>query len=281
MKKSLFTSILLSLTLLSFGQWSTIATDPNNDSGGLEATSLEFQYDQAQDKVMFRINVTNLSSYSSGPAADFNFQLPNGLASGKPSGTHWTSSTLVHKSAYIYCDAGGTAPSSYTFNSWSQRIEETNSKDVLCTNCVTINVDVANNQITYTFDRKDIISDTEMGGKDTAVITLVANAGHDVGWDDNITETATFTIIRNTTDISTVEIPEITVYPNPTSNILNFKGSEEISEVLIKDITGKVLKKLVSYAIKNIDVSELAKGTYFVTLSNEQKIIGNTKFIKL
>ena len=181
MKKSILTLNLLALSLFSFGQWTTIATDPGGDSGGLEATSLEFQYDDAQDKVMFRMNVTNLSTYSSGPAADFNFQLPNGLESGKPSGTHWSSTTPVHKSAFIYCDAGGTAPSNYTYNSWSQRIEETNSKDVLCMNCVTINVDVANNQITYTFDRKDIISDAEFGGKDTAVITLVANAGHECG----------------------------------------------------------------------------------------------------
>ena len=52
-----------------------------------------------------------------------------------------------------------------------------------------------------------------------------------VGWDDNITEDATFTIIRNTTDVSSVEMPEITIYPNPTTDELHIHGSQEIDQV--------------------------------------------------
>jgi hypothetical protein len=281
MKKLFFTITLLMLSLYSFAQWATIATDPSGDSGGMDATSIEFQYDKVKDEVTFRINVTNLSSYSTGPAADFSFQLPNGLESGNGTGTHWTSSTPVHKTAYIYCDAGGSAPNNYTFTSWSQRIEETKTTDVLCNNCVSINVDVANNQITYTFDRKDIISDSEMGGKDTAEITLVANVGHDVSWDDNITQTAKFKIIRNTTSLTNAKLPEVTVYPNPTTDALNIQGSEIVTKVDIKDITGKVIKKLISYAIKSVDVSELAPGTYFITIYDAKESIGYSKFVKL
>ena len=50
---------------------------------------------------------------------------------------------------------------------------------------------------------------------------------------------------------------------------------------VVKDITGKILKKLISYAIDNVDVSDLAAGTYFITLYSEEKEIGNSKFIKL
>lgn len=199
MKKLTLIFCLCSLPLLTFSQWIPIITDATGDSGAHDATLLEYQYDFGTDQVEFRINTVDSGPYADSPAADFSFQLPFGLDSGAPAGAHWSSTTAVHKTAYIYCDAGGVPPSSYTY-AWPLEIQETSSGTVLCGGCVSIFTDVLANQITYTFNRTDIITDTEMGGLSTATIGLVANLGSDGGWDDAITHTSggpsssTFTI---------------------------------------------------------------------------------------
>jgi hypothetical protein len=69
----------------------------------------------------------------------------------------------------------------------------------------------------------------------------------------------------------------ISIYPNPTKDILNFEGFNTPSiEVSIFDILGKrVLEKSVSNG-NTIDVSELANGVYTIKINNEV----SSKFIK-
>lgn len=270
-------------------QWTEIATDATGDSGGLEAVALEYLYDEAEDEVRFRVTVTNLASYSTGPAADFSFNLPSGLDSGNPTGTHWSSPTPVHKTAYIYCDPGGSAPDSYTYSSWSQRIEETGSTDVLCSNCVDIFVDVPNNQITYTFDRTDIITDTEMGGETEVEIGLVMNVGHDVGWDDAVTHSsggassATFTIsISDGGGASIFEnqtVANMAVYPNPTNDILWFTPADDAEFFVVSDLLGNEIIHLpVVDGTNSVDVSGLSLGVYILSSYGQNKLIGKAKF---
>ena len=94
--------------LLQGQTWTLIASDPAGDApGGLDATALHYWYEQATDGIVFRITCTNLASYSTGPAADFSFGLPNGMDGGFPAGAHWTTpGTPVHKIASVYCDPG-------------------------------------------------------------------------------------------------------------------------------------------------------------------------------
>lgn len=285
MKKILSFIFLISIVHSTQGQWTTISIDELGDPG-LDATLLEYQHDALTDSVHFRVTCANLSTYSSGPSADFSFQLPNGLASGNASGTHWTSTTAVHKTAFIYCDPGGSAPDNYTYSQWSQRIEETSTMVSLCSDCVDIFVDVPADQITYSFDRKDIITDTEMGGS-TATIGIVANVGHDVGWDDAITHaqggasTATFDLAL------AVSVPDIdasngfSVYPNPVSEILFLEDHVEAIAMSIIDISGKVLTEISrSSFIDGIDISQLAKGMYILQIHGENGLLGQVEFIK-
>ncbi len=185
--KAILTSLFVLVIGLCQAQWTTIANDNDADSGGLEGSILDFQHDAVNDLVLFRVSTTNLAAFSTAPAADFSFKLPGGLESGNAAGAHWSSTTPVDKTAFIYCDAGGAAPNTYTYVAWAQRIEETASTNVLCNNCVDINVDVPSNQITYTFNRTDILTEVERGGATTVTIGLVANIGNNVGWDDAIT----------------------------------------------------------------------------------------------
>ena len=63
--------------------------------------------------------------------------------------------------------------------------------------------------------------------------------------------------------LSTVNVDknEITMYPNPVKDMLYF--SEEVSQIKITDISGKLVKQITSKS-KSINVSQLSKGVYLV-----------------
>ena len=80
----------------------------------------------------------------------------------------------------------------------------------------------------------------------------------------------------------TPELPsfEISIYPNPVSNIINVKGENisKISKVQIYDITGKLVLEFEKPFIyqNTIDVSQLKSGIYIIKLDDvSQKFIKN------
>jgi hypothetical protein len=88
-----------------------------------------------------------------------------------------------------------------------------------------------------------------------------------LGCTDTITQ-----IININVGISENELPELTLYPNPTAgllNIVNAAGAEQLN-LIIRDMTGKVLitNKLVD-AVSSINLWDLAQGQYLVQVSNE------------
>jgi hypothetical protein len=73
----------------------------------------------------------------------------------------------------------------------------------------------------------------------------------------------------------------ITLYPNPTSDILNFdnKSGQSISSIAIYAINGALIKEKQADDIQSISVSDLQSGIYFVKVTvNETSL--NYKFIK-
>ncbi len=74
-------------------------------------------------------------------------------------------------------------------------------------------------------------------------------------------------------------LSEISIYPNPASNILNILGNTaSIDKIDVFSITGQQIKSLASN-FERIDVEAIESGVYFLKISNnnQQKII---KFIK-
>lgn len=69
-----------------------------------------------------------------------------------------------------------------------------------------------------------------------------------------------------------------TLYPNPTSDILNIETQQKISKIEIFDVSGKLLK-MENGKDKKVSVSQLAKGMYIIKLYTEKGVI-NSKFIK-
>ena len=69
----------------------------------------------------------------------------------------------------------------------------------------------------------------------------------------------------------------ISVYPNPTSKILNIKVKDKIKDVTVTDMTGKKIDvKLVG---TSIDVENLPIGRYFITVETNNGVFSD-KFIK-
>jgi Leucine-rich repeat (LRR) protein len=87
------------------------------------------------------------------------------------------------------------------------------------------------------------------------------------------------TTVQNTLGIQENNfINNISVYPNPVKNILNFKTEHNISKIEVYDITGRILSSN-SVRENKIDLSELKTGNYILKLYTEKGIM-NTKIIK-
>jgi serine protease AprX len=82
--------------------------------------------------------------------------------------------------------------------------------------------------------------------------------------------------------VNQVKIKEITLYPNPAKNVLNYSANDNVrvDSILINDITGKSIMNFNSnLEQKTLDVSSLSSGIYFVTFNNDNSSI-TKKFIK-
>ncbi len=74
-------------------------------------------------------------------------------------------------------------------------------------------------------------------------------------------------------DVVVVDIPLvniITIYPNPTSNIIQIVGLQEGVAIEINDASGKLLKRFISNASNRYVVSDLHKGLYFVKIHDKE-----------
>ena len=69
-----------------------------------------------------------------------------------------------------------------------------------------------------------------------------------------------------------------TLYPNPTSDILNIETKQNISKIEVYDLSGRLVRSAAGKD-KQISVSALNKGTYFIKLYTDNGVI-SSKFIK-
>lgn len=70
----------------------------------------------------------------------------------------------------------------------------------------------------------------------------------------------------------TETINETTIYPNPTTHVLNIKTNEIISRIDVISVTGKVIKS-INDNTKTVDLSDLQNGVYFVSIQTKNNII--------
>ena len=118
-----------------------------------------------------------------------------------------------------------------------------------------------------------------------SVIFIEANAneGYEfASWDDGntdnprqITVTSDATYIASfdpTEGIAEVAVPEISIFPNPTTDNLNITSSEEISEIEIVNALGQVVYRMEVNADNAVcDVEGLTAGVYVVRIRTLQR----------
>jgi len=82
-----------------------------------------------------------------------------------------------------------------------------------------------------------------------------------------------------TKHLATSEISktEMVMFPNPAKEVLNF--SEEVSDISITDFSGKMVKQLSS-PTKSVNINNLAKGNYIITVTTKDGKRIYKKFIK-
>lgn len=95
-------------------------------------------------------------------------------------------------------------------------------------------------------------------------VEVVATANDTSG----VTGTKIITISNQTVGINDLTFENLSVYPNPTNDILNIKVDEALSSIDIMDITGKVVKTFPANSAQ-LNIAELENGIYFLELANE------------
>ena len=73
----------------------------------------------------------------------------------------------------------------------------------------------------------------------------------------------------------------ITIFPNPTNDILNITSTETISEIEIVNVMGQVVKRMEVNADNAVcDVNELKAGVYVVRIHAGGTVVSQRKFVK-
>jgi len=75
----------------------------------------------------------------------------------------------------------------------------------------------------------------------------------------------------------------LSIYPNPANNSVNIGLDEGFEQVVIIDVTGKILtKETFEHAIKqtSLDISGLASGVYFVEVSSAKQTFVKKVLVK-
>lgn len=86
------------------------------------------------------------------------------------------------------------------------------------------------------------------------------------------------------TDVVGIEdngVPAISVFPNPTSDILNITSSETISEIEILNSLGQVVYRAGVNADNAVcDVNGLSNGVYLVRIQSKGAVVVQRRFVK-
>ncbi len=85
------------------------------------------------------------------------------------------------------------------------------------------------------------------------------------------TDVTYMAVFTDVTGIKDNAVPEITVFPNPTNDILNITSSETISEIEIVNMNGQVVRRIEVNGDNAVcNVEDLRSGVYVVRISATQ-----------
>jgi hypothetical protein len=120
-------------------------------------------------------------------------------------------------------------------------------------------------------------------GTANVTITLNDDGGTGNGGSDITTQTFAITVYKTMTSIAKTRNNELSLYPNPASDVLNIRlpGSGfNNAEAIIRDISGKELSRTVIESNSPINISSLPKGIYSITIIKDGKLLSGKFIVK-
>ncbi len=85
--------------------------------------------------------------------------------------------------------------------------------------------------------------------------------------------------INNLTAVLEVELIDIEIFPNPTTDILNIELDGNF-DLMIRDISGKIVAHKQIFGKEAVDVSRWASGVYFLEILKDGQFVASRKFLK-
>ncbi|MCD9855087.1 T9SS type A sorting domain-containing protein [Epilithonimonas sp. JDS] len=85
--------------------------------------------------------------------------------------------------------------------------------------------------------------------------------------------------VKESLAASDINKANVSIYPNPVKNVLNFNGAKDISKVEVYNVAGQKVKSVEKLSDNKIELSNLTKGTYIIR-ANIDGLIKSFKFIK-
>jgi len=119
------------------------------------------------------------------------------------------------------------------------------------------------------------------GGQNTGVTSIIDNTNSGLNGTLNyftLNGATSNWVIDTCTNTTTAINPplntatEVSIYPNPATNLLTVTSSKHIDEIRIIDLTGKTVKTITNN-FDNIEISYLSKGLYSILLIYDNRII--------
>lgn len=138
--------------------------------------------------------------------------------------------------------------------------------------------DASNQAVTYSVNDESLASISETGlltaiADGTVTVTATAKDGSTTSGTIDIT-------ISNQVGIKEQHIETVSCYPNPVSNILTIDNTNNLEQIQLIDLNGKILKAIeISSKTIRVDVSNLAQGTFIIRAISSDKLY-MTRFIK-
>ena len=146
--------------------------------------------------------------------------------------------------------------------------------------------DYTTGTITYTFDGTTVTlsiagyttpANLDASEHDIIMPYVTGNTATMTAAVDNVTLEANSVAHLGTSNVGQIGDLQLSVFPNPTTDVLNINSQSKVKAVKVYDATGK--KANVTLQGKRIDVRNLAKGVYILNVTTENGT-ESVKFIK-
>lgn len=264
----------MAITIASFAQWKTLASDGTGDgsTGGpqyLDGTQLEYQYDEVSDSIWFRVTVNNVLNANYGINIIMNVK-----GAGATDNWFGTNSAFAYNriiTAWITSGTNGTVGVTDAAGFKAMNYKKLGS------NNIDIAIDATAKTYTLGMKRTDIYNDTVLDA------TVIAGVGSNQFWDDDVPNTGSGSINAKPLSIQSISAIEAgyKIYPNPVREVLNIRRNESNDDAhmsLYNNVGQRVFESGINKGVsgRSIDMGSYPKGIYFLRINTTKQSIVET-----